>query len=63
MTTYRRRKNSETWHWREECHLWPTLPTREPYIELKAERIPNNGLLCDRCVDIDLNTTVTFNGP
>jgi len=41
--TYRRRKDSETWHWRLECERWPD----KNYVE--ATLRPKTGTLCGRC--------------
>ena len=43
MTTYRRRKDSDTWHWCKNCSNWP----KEDYEEITTK--PTYGELCDEC--------------
>jgi hypothetical protein len=44
MKTYRRRKDSDTWHWCKNCHLWPT----SDYVEKTSSTRPS-GDLCNHC--------------
>jgi len=40
---YRKRNNSDTWHWCRNCSNWPTKDFSE-----RAEK-PKSGELCDQC--------------
>lgn len=40
---YRRKKDSDTWHFCTNCHLWPTTD----YVEHEGK--PPSGELCDEC--------------
>ncbi len=40
MTTYRRKKGSDTWHWCTNCSNWPT----SDYEEKKMEGRPSGDL-------------------
>ncbi len=44
MPEYRRRKDSDTWHWCKNCHLWPTSN-----YETRLSK-PTTGELCDHCL-------------
>ncbi len=41
--TYRRRKDSDTWHWCRNCSNWPTYD----YVEREGK--PTTGELCNEC--------------
>lgn len=41
--TYRRRKDSDTWHWCTNCSNWPTRDF------IAADSKPSNGELCNEC--------------
>lgn len=43
--TYRRRTNSDTWHWRTDCRQWPKKPGT--YVERATK--PSSGDLCNQC--------------
>lgn len=43
---YRRRKNSDTWHFMPECFWWLVSP-RNRYVEQTKK--PTTGELCDQC--------------
>ncbi len=43
MTTYRRRKGRDTWHWCKNCSNWPT----SDYIERNTK--PTYGELDNEC--------------
>jgi len=45
MTTYRKRKGSDTWHWCRNCTAWPTYD----YEEITVNGRPNTGELCNQC--------------
>ena len=40
---YRKRKGSDTWHWRKDCHWWP----KKGYAERSKK--PSSGELCNEC--------------
>jgi hypothetical protein len=42
---YRRRNESNTWHWCENCNNWPTTP--RTYVERRDE--PKSRELCEEC--------------
>jgi len=42
---YRRRNESNTWHWCENCSNWPTTP--RTYVERRDE--PKSRELCEEC--------------
>ena len=44
MAEYRRRNDSDTWHWCRNCSNWPTGPG--VYI---IYRKPTSGELCNEC--------------
>ncbi len=46
--TYRRRRDSETWHWRRNCSAWPTGDYEERLTRLSA------GELCNECMTKEL---------
>jgi len=43
MTTYRRKNDSDTWHWCSNCSDWPT----SNYKEVNTK--PTSGELCNQC--------------
>lgn len=43
MTTYRRKNDSDTWHWCSNCTNWPTSNYKEVYAK------PTSGELCNQC--------------
>jgi len=45
MTTYRRKKDSDTWHWCRNCTNWPT----SDYEEITVSDRPSSGELCNEC--------------
>ena len=47
MPTYRKKKNSDTWHWCRNCHLWPTSDYDEQHTK------PTSGELCNHCISKD----------
>ena len=49
--SFRRRKDSNTWHWRRECSKYPAEPY---YLEVKAAKLPTSGgLACPDCTKMD----------
>jgi hypothetical protein len=44
MTEFRRRQNSERWHWSKDCENYPT---QQDVIISHTE--PEYGFLCDEC--------------
>ena len=47
MAEYRRRKDSDTWHWCKNCSNWPTSNYESRYSK------PSYGELCDECKEKD----------
>ncbi len=49
MTTYKRKKDRDTWHWCKNCSNWPKT---QPYVEktLSGKQRPTTGELCDQCL-------------
>lgn len=45
MTTYRRKKGSDAWHWCTNCSNWPT----SDYEETKTDGRPTSGELDNEC--------------
>lgn len=43
MTTYRRKKGSDTWHWCRNCSKWPTSDYEEQHSK------PTTGELDNEC--------------
>jgi hypothetical protein len=43
MAIYRRKNNSDTWHWCNNCSIWPTSDYKE------AKRKPTSGKFCNQC--------------
>lgn len=52
---YRRRKDSDTWHYCKNCTAWPTQPGT--YVE-RPDR-PTSGEFCNQCLDKDRNRNCT----
>jgi hypothetical protein len=50
---YRRREDSDTWHFCTNCTLWPT----QGYVEHDGK--PTTGELCNQCKDKEKNGTCT----
>ena len=46
MTTYRRKKDSDTWHWCTNCSNWPTFD----YVETESDNRPTTGELDNECL-------------
>ncbi len=49
MTEYRRRKNSDTWHWCTNCSNWPT----RDYVTWRGEGRPPHGELDNNCKSLE----------
>lgn len=49
MATYRRRKNSDTWHWCRNCSNWPT----SDYEEVTTSGRPSSGELDNQCKNLE----------
>ena len=45
MTTYRKKKGSDTWHWCKNCSKWPT----SNYDEWTGDERPTSGELDNEC--------------
>ncbi len=43
MSSYRKKKYSDTWHWCRNCSKWPTSDYEERYSK------PTSGELCNEC--------------
>ena len=43
MPIYRKRNNKDTWHWCQNCSLWPSSDYKE------VKRKPTSGKLCYQC--------------
>ncbi len=43
--TYRRKRESDTWHFCTNCPQWPT----SDYVEVESDTRPSSGELCDKC--------------
>ena len=48
MTTYRRRKDKDTWHWCTNCSNYPRNPDDVTETKPDKER-PDSGELCNEC--------------
>jgi len=48
MPIYKKRKNSDVWHWYENCSNWPTYDYEVQYVELFTE--PNLECRCKECL-------------
>lgn len=46
MTIYRRKKDSDTWHWCKNCSNWPT----SEYVEVTVSGRPTSGELDNECL-------------
>jgi len=44
MTTYRRRRGHDIWHWCRDCSNWPTFDYEERTTK------PSSGELCNECI-------------
>lgn len=53
MAKYRRKKNSDTWHWCTNCSKWPTTD----FVEHDGK--PTSGELCDECKGKEKNNNCT----
>lgn len=51
---YRRRKDSDTWHFCRNCTNWPTSNYEETYTK------PSTGELCNQCLDKERNGTCRY---
>jgi len=47
MTVYRKRKNTDTWHWCVNCSKWPE--DWEDYDEVETDGRPTDGELDNEC--------------
>lgn len=47
MTTYRRKNDSDTWHWCTNCTNWPTSDYKE--VTLPEGKRPSSGELDKQC--------------
>ena len=55
MTTYRKRKGSDTWHWCRNCYNWPT----SDYEETTTSGRPSTGELDNNCTALEKAGTCT----
>lgn len=46
MVIYRKRKDSDTWHWCRNCSNWPT----SDFYEIDSSTRPSTGELDDECL-------------
>ena len=46
MTTYRKKRGSDTWHWCVNCSNWPTTD----YEEVQRDGRPTTGELDNECL-------------
>jgi len=46
MTTYRKRKDKDTWHWCKNCSNYPTSDYAEKTVDTGR---PSYGELCNEC--------------
>ena len=49
MVTYRKRKDSDSWHWCTNCDDWPTDDEDFDEIELPEGQRPSTGELDNQC--------------
>jgi len=49
MTTYRRRKDSDTWHWCTNCTKYPKNPD-DVKVTLSGKTRPSSGELDNECL-------------
>ena len=49
MTIYRKKKDSDTWHWCTNCSNWPT----SDYDEIKTDKRPVSGELDNQCKSLE----------
>lgn len=49
---YRRRLNSDVWHWRTDCQWWPNggPSGTDSYKETESDRLPASGEACNECL-------------
>ena len=52
MTTYRRRKDSDTWHWCKKCRYYPNNPDDIKVRKAGKER-PSYGELDNNCLRLE----------
>lgn len=57
MTQYRRRKDSDTWHWCKNCSQWPTSNYDTEY-HYGSDR-PSSGELDNECQSKEANDNCT----
>lgn len=50
MTVYRKKVNSDTWHWCTNCSNWPTGKHDVDYIQESFEGRPTSGELDNQCL-------------
>jgi hypothetical protein len=55
--THRGNNGSEVWHWHKECPDFPAAINPETMI---SSSIPNNDLLCKKCIELDVNNPSPF---
>lgn len=48
LTTYRRRKDKDAWHWCTSCSNYPNNPDDVTETKVGKER-PSSGELCNEC--------------
>ena len=56
MTVYRRRSDSDEWHWQPGC---PHYPTEQPLVAffVEAGRRPWEGRICPECLRLEEDAT------
>ena len=52
MTTYRRRKNSDTWHWCKSCRNYPNNPD-DVIVTKEGRERPSYGELDNNCQKLE----------
>ncbi len=55
MTTYRRKKGKDAWHWCKNCSNWPT----SDYEEVQKDARPTTGEQCNECISKEKYGTCT----
>jgi len=55
MVEYRKRVDSDIWHWCENCSNWPTGDREARHTK------PTSGKLCDECQRKDPESTIAEN--
>ena len=53
MITYRRKNDSDTWHWCRNCSNWPEDIGVYYKIELKEGKRPSSGKLDNECLALE----------